>query len=224
MMDETLLLKNLKFLSSLEGLPQKLKGNVVASEILLKKAMQMADFAGCTLDELCTVDLKLRESLKSSPVKLLLMDVDGVLADGGMYFTEKGDEIKRFSSRDGLALKKIAQSGIITGIISSGISSKAIKHRADMLGIKHVYVGSKAKLEVFEKWSAKLNITAEQTAYIGDDLSDIPLMQTVGLSVCPVDAASAVRKVVKLVLKTKGGQGCVREFIEDYLMTSLKGE
>ncbi len=150
-------------------------------------------------------------------IRMLVMDCDGVLTDGGMIFTKGGDEIKRFNSRDGLGIKRTRESGLITAILSSGISTGIVEKRGEMLGVDHVYVGKEPKLTILENWMRQHNFGFEEVAYIGDDLTDLPVLERVGLSACPLDAVRRVRQACKVVLQRKGGEGCVRELIDNYL-------
>ncbi len=148
-------------------------------------------------------------------IKLLILDVDGVLTDGGMYYTESGDEFKRFNTKDGLAIQRVVSKyKIIVGIISSGHNINLIQRRADLLGISKVYVGKKNKLTVLRQWCKELNITVNDIAYIGDDLNDLKCMQAVGIAACPADAVDKIKNISHIILNRNGGDACVREFID----------
>lgn len=155
---------------------------------------------------------------KISKIKMLVMDCDGVLTDGGMYFTKNQDEIKRFNAKDGQGIRNLQERGILTGIISAGVSTGLVERRAEMLDIEKVYVGSRDKLEVLEEWLAELNLKHEEIAYIGDDLKDVTVMEKIGLSACPADAVSLARETADIVLESIGGSGCVRELVDEYFM------
>jgi YrbI family 3-deoxy-D-manno-octulosonate 8-phosphate phosphatase len=155
---------------------------------------------------------------KLKKIKLLILDVDGVMTDAGMFFTENGDQFKKYNAKDGMAIKALEQFGIQSGIISSAHKIKMVKVRADMLNIKHLYVGSDPKIDILLGWCEKLSIDLEEVAIIGDDLNDLAVMNAVGFSACPSDAVLKVKETVDLVLHTKGGSGCVREFIDFYLL------
>lgn len=150
-------------------------------------------------------------------IKLLILDVDGVMTDGGMYFTESGDQFKKFNTKDGMAILHLTRKNFQVGIISSGFSSKAIEKRAEMLGIQHCYVGRDRKIEVLKAWCEKLSISLKNVAIIGDDINDLEVMHNIGFKSCPADAVEVVKKAVDLVLTKRGGEGCVREFIDNYL-------
>ncbi len=153
-------------------------------------------------------------SSKLDNIKLIIFDVDGVMTDAGMYYTESGDEFKRFNARDGIGIKRLHDHGFQTGVISHGINTKLITKRCDLLGIKHVYAGSENKLTVLTSWLSEMNLELPQVAFIGDDINDLPLLEKVGFSACPADAELAVKTKVDLVLEKKGGQGAIRELID----------
>jgi YrbI family 3-deoxy-D-manno-octulosonate 8-phosphate phosphatase len=152
--------------------------------------------------------------IKNNNIKLLVLDVDGTLTDGGVYITEKGDEFKKFNTKDGLAIRYLTKNNFQVGIISASISKEIVKYRANMLGIQHLYIGEKNKLEILTEWIKKLNINFENVAYVGDDVNDLSVIQKVGLSACPADAVEAVKKQCHIILQRNGGDACVREFIE----------
>jgi 3-deoxy-D-manno-octulosonate 8-phosphate phosphatase (KDO 8-P phosphatase) len=156
--------------------------------------------------------------LKSFEFKLLAMDVDGVLTDGGMFYAENGDEYKKFNTKDGLAIMTVTNSGKCTGFISSGTNNTIIEKRAKTLGVQKVYCGTWKKAEVLEQWCTELNIGFQNIAYIGDDINDIPAIKKCGLSACPSDAVAAIKEAVNIVLSKKGGEGCVREFVDKFIM------
>jgi YrbI family 3-deoxy-D-manno-octulosonate 8-phosphate phosphatase len=155
---------------------------------------------------------------KAQKIKMLITDVDGVMTDGGMYFSSTGEEMKRFSVKDGMAVGLCCQYGIEYGIISAGHSLPLVAARAKVLKVEHVYVGYTPKIEILNEWLQKLNLKAEEVAYIGDDVKDMEVMQAVGLSACPADAVKQVVNIADVVLSKNGGHGCVREFVEEYLI------
>jgi len=171
------------------------------------------------IEKLFYTDLeKKQKALSKRKIKFFVTDVDGVMTDGGMYFTEKGDEFKKFNVKDGLGLVRLLKSNINVGIISSGQNKQIIATRAKLLGIEHFYVGTGEKILILEEWCKKLKISLNEVAYMGDDLNDIPVINKVGLSVCPADAVNDVKNKVDIILKTNGGFGCIREFIDGYLL------
>jgi YrbI family 3-deoxy-D-manno-octulosonate 8-phosphate phosphatase len=153
-------------------------------------------------------------------IKLLVLDIDGVMTDAGMFFTENGDQIKKYNSKDGLALRALDKFGVEAAIISSGFKPNMVKSRAELLKIKHVYVGNDHKIDVLNKWCDQLKIALEQVAIIGDDINDLSIMHAVGFSACPADAVNVVKDTADLVLTKNGGNGCVREFIDYYLLNT----
>ncbi len=155
--------------------------------------------------------------IKTEKIKLLVLDVDGTLTDGGVYITEKGDEFKKFNTKDGLAIRYLTKNNFQVGIISASISKQIVLHRANMLGVQLVYVGEENKLEILTQWIDGLNISMDEVAYVGDDVNDLQVIQKVGLSACPADAVDDIKKAVDMVLQHKGGDACVREFIEKHL-------
>ena len=156
---------------------------------------------------------------KIQKLKMLILDVDGVLTDGGMYVSEKGDQMKRYHTQDGLALLELSKSKKVTlGIISSGFTEHMVQDRAALLGIEHVYVGRELKLDILNNWCTELGYSLEEVAIIGDDLNDLPVMQAVGLAVCPASAVSKIKSAADIILSRKGGDACVREFIDNYLL------
>lgn len=151
------------------------------------------------------------------PFKLLILDVDGVLTDGGMYYTESGDEFKKFNTKDGLAIQRVIKNyGLVCGIISNGHLTQLIQKRADLLGIQYCYVGPAKKIEVLNDWCAQLQLDLHQVAYIGDDVNDLECMLKVAYSACPNDAVDKIKAIAHLQLKRNGGDACVREFLDSY--------
>lgn len=179
--------------------------------------IRIADYFNLSTDILLRKDLKLSHLAASKDIRLILLDVDGTMTDGGMYFTENGDQIKKYNTKDGMAIKRKAAEGIQFGIISHGHKLNMVQDRANLLGIQHVYVGQERKTDILEKWCSELQIDVSQVAFVGDDINDIEIMEQVGLSACPADAIKSVKHVATIVLSKNGGAGCVREFIDDWL-------
>lgn len=188
------------------------------SSLDLDSLIEISQATSIPVDQLLNKDLAKRENIRNRGIKMLIMDCDGVLTDGAMIFSKNGDEIKRFNAKDGQGIKQCHSNGMHSGIISAGISTGLVEKRAEMLGVENVYVGKRPKLEVLNEWLEKLNLDFEHIAYIGDDITDIPILEKVGASFCPADAVSAVKQTAEVVLSLKGGEGCVRELIEDYLL------
>lgn len=186
-------------------------------------AIALADYFNLPLELLLKEDIERKENINSTfDFKFLVLDVDGVMTDGGIIYTENGDEIKKFSAKDGLAIIRLVRGGINVGFLSSGFTKTIVEKRAKVLGVQHVYVGTWKKLEVLENWCRELQIGLENVAYIGDDNNDLAIIENVGLSACPSDASTEVKKAVNIILRSKGGKACIREFIDSYLSLFTK--
>ena len=148
--------------------------------------------------------------------KLVVTDIDGVWTDGGMYYTEAGDELKRFNTYDSAGVAFCRLLGIPVAIIT-GEPSMAVKRRAEKLKIAHCHTGITDKLAVLQQLCGDLGIGLGDVAYIGDDLNDMGVLPRVGYSGCPASAPEYVQRMVHIVLKKKGGEGVFREFVEGIL-------
>lgn len=146
-------------------------------------------------------------------VRLLALDVDGVLTDGGLYYTETGEELKKFNVKDGLGIQRAMSCGVEVAIFSAG-SSPATLHRAKRLGINHVYIRVPDKLLALKQLCETLNVSSEHVAYMGDDLVDIPAMKSVGVPIAVADAMPENQAVAVYVTQKCGGQGAVREICD----------
>jgi len=152
-------------------------------------------------------------------IKLFLTDVDGVLTDGGMYYSENGDELKKFNTRDGMAFELLQNAGIKTGIITSE-NTKIVENRAKKLKVDYLYQGKRegGKLAAALEICKQLNIGLDEVAYIGDDINCYDLLCAVGEKACPADAVSEIKNIADIkVMNHNGGDGCVREFIENLM-------
>lgn len=151
-----------------------------------------------------------------SEIKLFLTDVDGVLTDAGMYYSEKGDELKKFNTHDGMAFQLLRERGIKTGIITSE-NTEIVKRRAEKLKVDYLSQGDKrGKLAVAKEICEQEGITLNEVAYIGDDINCLELLLKVGFAACPNNALLKVKKSIPNIniLSKKGGEGVVREFVE----------
>ena len=157
----------------------------------------------------------LREKL--SKIKLLILDVDGVMTDGGMYFTESGDQFKKFNTKDGMAIIHLTKKGFQVGIISSGFKGVAVQKRAEMLGIQYCTVSREPKMDTLKAICESLNIGLENVAMVGDDINDLEVMKNCGIAACPRNAVGSVKSEADIILSLNGGDGCVREFIDHYI-------
>ncbi len=146
-------------------------------------------------------------------IRLFATDVDGVLTDAGMYYSESGDEWKKFHTRDGMGIKLLQKAGLITAIITQE-STKIVMRRAQKLTIPEVHQGAYDKLGVLKELIARHGLTMEQVAYIGDDVNDLQALGAVGFSACPADGIPQVQQTVRYICKKKGGEGAVREIAD----------
>jgi 3-deoxy-D-manno-octulosonate 8-phosphate phosphatase (KDO 8-P phosphatase) len=158
-----------------------------------------------------------------SAVRLLLMDVDGVLTNGKIVITDQQLESKQYSSRDGLGIILGRRHGLTLGVIS-GRTSPATDFRCRSLKFNEIHLGRLDKLPVLEEISQRTHIPVSEIAYIGDDLVDLPVMKVVGISACPSDAHEEVLSRVDIVLGAAGGDGCVRMLIDFWLKATGKWE
>lgn len=163
-----------------------------------------------------TIDTLQNLANKAKNLKLLILDVDGVLTDGRLYFDNDGNEYKSFHARDGHGIKLLRQSGVEVAVIS-GRKSASVALRMKSLGITHVYQGHEDKRAAFAELIAALGISPEQAAHVGDDVLDLPIMVRVGLAIAVQDANFAVKRHAHWCTVLPGGQGAVRE-VCDFIM------
>ena len=149
-------------------------------------------------------------------VRALVLDVDGVLTDGGMYYGPGGEGLKRFNVKDGMGLRLVLEAGIAVALIS-GEASEILKRRAEKLRIADVFIGVEDKLKTLEGFLAARKIPFEDAAYVGDDVNDLAAMNKVGLPVAVADAVPQVRKAARWVLSRRGGDAAVREVCDAIL-------
>ncbi|TCS64053.1 KdsC family phosphatase [Varunaivibrio sulfuroxidans] len=142
-------------------------------------------------------------------IKVLSLDVDGVLTDGGMYFDDHGGQMRKFNVKDGMGIKLVQRAGIEVCIITAS-TTPSIRHRAESLGIERAYLGVRDKLGTLREICAKLGVTLDQVAHIGDDINDVDVLRAVGLPLTVNDAVAAVNAVARYVVPRSGGQGAVR--------------
>lgn len=155
--------------------------------------------------------IKMNNTLKN--IKVLLTDSDGVLTDGGMYYSENGDELKKFNTKDGMAFQLLREKGIKTGIIT-GEKRELVRKRAEKLKLDELHMGINNKLEVVKDICKKYNITLSEIAYIGDDINDLEVIESVGFGCATADGMDCVKEKAIYITKAKGGQGVVREVSE----------
>jgi 3-deoxy-D-manno-octulosonate 8-phosphate phosphatase (KDO 8-P phosphatase) len=163
---------------------------------------------------------------KLAKIKLLAVDVDGVLTDGGMYYSEHGDELKKFNTRDGKGIELLRNVGIKIAFITSE-NTRLVERRATKLKIDELCQGIKDKLVALRKITSKYNLTLDEVAYIGDDINDLAIMQAVGLAITVADGLPENKQIAQYITQAKGGEGAVREVATLILgarsaLTSLK--
>jgi 3-deoxy-D-manno-octulosonate 8-phosphate phosphatase (KDO 8-P phosphatase) len=146
-------------------------------------------------------------------IRLFATDVDGVLTDAGMYYSESGDEWKKFNTRDGMGIKLLQRAGIITAIVTQE-RTKLVARRAEKLAIPELHQGVMDKLLCVREMAARHGLTLSQVAYIGDDINDLETLEAVGFSATPADGMPLVVAVADYICQKKGGEGAVREIIE----------
>ena len=155
-------------------------------------------------------------------IRLLVLDVDGVLTDGRLYFGPRGEALKVFDVRDGYGLNAVRHAGIRVAVIS-GRRSQAVRARCRELRVQHVHQGVSDKLAVFERLRARLKLSTAACACVGDDLPDVPLMKAVGLSFAVADAHPQARRAADRVTRRRGGRGAVREVCDLLLARAADG-
>ncbi|TDL78972.1 KdsC family phosphatase [Peribacillus frigoritolerans] len=149
-------------------------------------------------------------------IKLIVLDVDGVLTDGRLFIGSDGEEYKAFHTQDGMGISLAHYAGIKTAIIT-GRKSEAVTKRAKELSISYVYQGIHEKMEVLEEIVKELNIDLSEVCYVGDDINDLPILQNVGFPAAPNNAVKIVKENVQYTAKLNGGEGAVREIIDSIL-------
>ncbi|MCS6957015.1 MAG: HAD hydrolase family protein [Aquificaceae bacterium] len=150
---------------------------------------------------------------RATRVKILLLDVDGVLTDGRLYYTSQGEEIKVFNVKDGLGIKLAQRANIRIGVIS-GRKSLALINRLEELGIEEIHLGLNNKLPILEEILGRLSLKYENVAFLGDDYVDLPVLRRVGFPMVVADSPEELKRHAIYVTKAKGGEGAVREAIE----------
>ena len=149
-----------------------------------------------------------------SKIKIFLSDVDGVLTDAGMYYTENGDEFKKFCTYDGMGFQLLQKTGVKVGILTTE-DRELNRRRAKKIGLDFDFHGAKDKLQIVKDLCEKENVSLDEIAYIGDDVNCFELLSNTGVSACPMNAVSKIKSIPNIIqLKKNGGDGVVREFVE----------
>ena len=154
-----------------------------------------------------------RTRRKLAAIRLLSLDLDGVLTDGGLYYTDAGDEMRKFDVKDGMGIKLALRAGIAVAIVTAS-TSPAIAHRGRRLGLEHVLLGVEDKLAAVQALCGRMGIALGEVAHLGDDVNDLPLLAAVGLPLAVADATPSVRRAAAYAARRPGGQGAVREICE----------
>lgn len=160
---------------------------------------------------------------KAKNIRLLILDVDGVLTNGTIYYGTNGAEMKGFNILDGLGIKILQKCGITVGVISAK-NSDPVARRMQELDIEHAYLGHHTKLPAYEELKNKLQLKDQEIAYMGDDLPDLPILRRVGLAITVPNSSETLRQHVDITTVNAGGQGAVREICEFILKAQNKYE
>jgi 3-deoxy-D-manno-octulosonate 8-phosphate phosphatase (KDO 8-P phosphatase) len=159
--------------------------------------------------------------LKAQAVKVVFFDIDGVMTDGGLLFTESGESLKRFNTLDGFGIKLLQKAGI-TPVVISGRDSAPLRTRLKALGVTHIHLNTEDKLPAAEKALAELGLTWAQAACMGDDWPDLPVLQTSAFACAPLHAHFDVKAIAHYITEAPAGSGAVREFCDLLLTASGK--
>ena len=160
-----------------------------------------------------------KELLKE--ITTFILDVDGVLTNGKILVTSKGKMLREMNTKDGFIIKYALDKGFKIFIISGG-TNKGVKERLKDLGIEEIFLGEYTKKDTYEKLIKKYNLKKDEIVYMGDDIPDIPVMKKIGVPCCPNDAVPDVKQISIYISKKNGGQGCVRDIIEQTLRVQNK--
>ncbi|MBT8379804.1 MAG: HAD-IIIA family hydrolase [Ignavibacteria bacterium] len=165
-------------------------------------------------------NISLKEKLEK--IKVVITDNDGVLTDTGVYYSEKGEELKRFSIRDGMGVERLRKQAGIETIIITGEKSGSVKARARKLQIEEYYLGVKNKLDLLDEILKRNEINEENIAFIGDDVNDLQIMERVGFKATPADGTIFIKKIADYICENKSGNGAFREVAELILAFAVK--
>jgi 3-deoxy-D-glycero-D-galacto-nononate 9-phosphatase len=155
--------------------------------------------------------------------KLIITDIDGVWTDGGMYYDQTGNELKKFNTADSAGVLLCKKFGIKLAIIT-GEKTEIVKRRAEKLKVDYFFDGVKDKVEIADKLTSELSISYKEVAFIGDDINDIHLLRKVGLNGTPANGISFIKNFVNIITEKKGGEGAFREFVERVLSSEYSYE
>lgn len=195
----------------------RISGNVKTIEMDEDTFFEIDELNDWMIVEMLMKRRGIRDCSELPEIKMFLTDCDGCLTDGGMYYSEAGDELKKFNTRDGMGFALLKKKGIITGIITSETATLN-KRRAEKLQLDILEVGCKDKKAAIIALSEKYKIPLENIAYIGDDINDLEAIKVVGYGCCPANALEMVRKSARYVASVNGGDGVIREIAEKILL------
>lgn len=195
----------------------RISGNVKAVEMNEDTFLEIDEPSDWTIIEMLMKKNNIIDSLEVPEIKLFLTDCDGCLTDGGMYYSESGDELKKFNVRDGMGFKMLQDKGIVTGIITSE-TVDLNRRRAEKLKLDILEMGCTDKVKIVKRICEQLGISLSNVCYIGDDINDVELIGLVGYGCTPADAISQAKKNARYVAKAKGGEGVIREVIDTILL------
>lgn len=171
-------------------------------------------------NQLMKKNIHLKEKLEK--IKLVLTDNDGVLTDTGVYYSANGEELKRFSIRDGMGIERLRKYANVETIIITGEESGAVRSRAEKLKMKEYYLGAKKKEEVLLEILKKHNLTVDEIAFVGDDSNDVEIMKLVGFKATPSDGMNFIKEIADYICENKGGNGAFREVAELIISSKSK--
>ena len=193
----------------------RLSGNIKAYEMDADTAFEIDEPSDWLIIEALMKKngLLLDKDPDTKKIKMFLTDCDGCLIDGGMYYSENGDELKKFNTKDGMGLSNIRNKGVVTGIIT-GENTKIVERRAEKLHINELHQGVTDKLSVVRELAKKYHVSLEEVAYVGDVVNDIPVMEQVGFPCTVNDANSKVKELAAYISSYNGGDGAIRDIIE----------
>lgn len=200
----------------------RLSGQIGIYEMHESTAIEIDEPIDWKIVEILLAEQNAVKKAQISDIKLFMSDVDGVLTDAGMYYSENGDELKKFCTHDGMGIKLLKEKGVKVGIITTE-DRQLNRNRANKLKLDYHFHGETNKLETIKNLCKELNISLSEVAYIGDDVNDFELLSAVGLAACPANSVEKIKNIPNIIhLTKKGGEGAVREFIE--MILSVKSD
>ena len=191
----------------------RMSGNIKAVEMSEDTYYEIDEPSDWVIMEELMKKRELKEQCTIPKIKMFLTDSDGCLTDGGMYYSESGDELKKFNTKDGMGFELLRKKGIITGIIT-GEERKLVKNRAEKLHLDICEMGVKNKLSCIDSLCEQYGIERDNVLYIGDDVNDLTAIESVGYGCCVANASECVKTVAKYISKRNGGEGAIREIAE----------